>query len=85
MSIDQLLDMRPSPNLSSYRTPIPGLYLTGAGTHPGGGISGLSGRNTARQILMDAHLVSRHTWQQIREQVALLRDALRAVRALRAS
>jgi beta-carotene ketolase (CrtO type) len=85
MSIDQLLDMRPSPNLSSYRTPIPGLYLTGAGTHPGGGISGLSGRNTARQILMDAHLVRRHTWQQIREQVALLRDALRAVRALRAS
>jgi beta-carotene ketolase (CrtO type) len=85
MSIDQLLDMRPSPNLSSYRTPIPGLYLTGAGTHPGGGISGLSGRNTARQILMDAHLVRRHTWQQIREQVALLRDALHAVRALRAS
>lgn len=85
MSIDQLLDMRPSPSLSRYRTPIPGLYLTGAGTHPGGGISGLSGRNTARQILVDAHLMRRRTYEQIREQVALLRDALRAVRALRAS
>jgi beta-carotene ketolase (CrtO type) len=84
MSIDQLLDMRPSPSLSRYRTPIPGLYLTGAGTHPGGGISGLSGRNTARQILKDARLARRFSYQQIREQVALLRDALRAVRALRA-
>ena len=85
MSIDQLLDMRPSPSLSRYRTPIPGLYLTGAGTHPGGGISGLSGRNTARQILIDAHLARRHTYAHVREQVALLRDAVRAVRALRAS
>lgn len=83
MSIDQLLDMRPSPSLSRYRTPIPGLYLTGAGTHPGGGISGLPGRNTARQILRDARLARRHPSQQIREQAALLRDALRAVRALR--
>jgi beta-carotene ketolase (CrtO type) len=85
MSIDQILNMRPTPSLSGYRTPIPGLYLTGAGTHPGGGISGLSGRNTARQILADAHLTRRHTYAQIRERVALLRDALRAVRALGAS
>jgi len=83
MSIDQLLDMRPSPSLSGYRTPIAGLYLTGAGTHPGGGISGASGRNTARCILSDGR---RMKWsrQEVRAQMALLRDALRAAKALRA-
>ena len=85
MTIDQLLDMRPSPSLSDYRTPIKGLYLTGAGTHPGGGITGLPGRNTSRQVLKDVGLSKRFSTQQIKEQAALLRDALRAVRALRAS
>jgi phytoene dehydrogenase-like protein len=53
MSIDQMFFMRPALTLSHYRTPISGLYLTGASTHPGGGIMGASGRNTARIVLAD--------------------------------
>ena len=51
MSLDQLLSFRPSPSLSGYRTPIGGLFLTGAGTHPGGGVTGVPGRNTAAVVL----------------------------------
>jgi phytoene dehydrogenase-like protein len=46
--------LRPLPDLAGYRTPVPGLYLTGAGTHPGGGVAGASGRNTAHVVLADA-------------------------------
>jgi phytoene dehydrogenase-like protein len=49
-SIDQLFSMRPTLGWAQYRTPIDGLFLCGAGTHPGGGITGLSGRNAARVI-----------------------------------
>jgi len=45
--------MRPVPGWTRYRTPVPGLYLCGAGTHPGGGIAGGAGRLSARQILDD--------------------------------
>jgi beta-carotene ketolase (CrtO type) len=83
MSMDQLLDMRPTPSLSGYRTPLPGLYLTGAGTHPGGGIHGNPGRNCARRITADVGLSKRSSPHAVREQVALLRDGLRALRALR--
>jgi phytoene dehydrogenase-like protein len=51
MTLDQILFMRPVPECSRYRTPIEGLYLCGAGTHPGGGILGGPGRNAARVIL----------------------------------
>lgn len=51
MSIDQMFCMRPLPELSGYRTPVAGLWLTGASTHPGGGVFGASGRNTAHEIL----------------------------------
>ncbi|NJL05777.1 MAG: NAD(P)/FAD-dependent oxidoreductase [Chloroflexaceae bacterium] len=54
MSFDQMFFFRPLPELSSYRTPIKGLYLTGASTHPGGGVFGASGYNTARTVLDDA-------------------------------
>jgi phytoene dehydrogenase-like protein len=50
-SLDQLFTMRPVLGWAQYRTPIDGLYLCGAGTHPGGGITGLSGQNAAREIL----------------------------------
>jgi phytoene dehydrogenase-like protein len=50
-SLDQLFTMRPVLGYAQYRTPIDGLFLCGAGTHPGGGISGLSGRNAAREIV----------------------------------
>lgn len=49
----QNLHKRPIPQLANYRTPIGGLYLTGAGTHPGGGVWGAPGRNTAHEILAD--------------------------------
>lgn len=51
MSIDQLLMMRPTYEAAQYTTPIPGLYLCGAGCHPGGDITGAAGHNAAREIL----------------------------------
>ena len=53
MSIDQMFMLRPFLGMSSYRTHLKGLYLTGASTHPGGGIMGASGRNAARVVLKD--------------------------------
>jgi phytoene dehydrogenase-like protein len=53
MSLDQMFMLRPLPELAYYRTPVPGLYLTGAGTHPGGGVSGAAGRNAAQVVLAD--------------------------------
>jgi beta-carotene ketolase (CrtO type) len=53
MTIDQLFTLRPAPGFSRYRTPIPGLYLSGAGTHPGGGVHGMPGKLTAAAVLGD--------------------------------
>jgi phytoene dehydrogenase-like protein len=53
LSLDQVFTMRPLLGWARYRTPIRGLYLCGAGTHPGYGVSGLSGLNAAREILKD--------------------------------
>jgi phytoene dehydrogenase-like protein len=52
-ALDQLFSMRPVLGWAQYRTPIRGLYLCGAGTHPGGGITGGPGQNAAREILKD--------------------------------
>ncbi|NJR50088.1 MAG: NAD(P)/FAD-dependent oxidoreductase [Leptolyngbyaceae cyanobacterium CSU_1_3] len=51
MTLDQMVFFRPLPELANYKTPIEGLFLTGAGTHPGGSISGMPGRNCARVFL----------------------------------
>ena len=51
MSFDQMFIFRPTPELSDYTTPIQHLYLTGASTHPGGGIFAASGYNTAHVVL----------------------------------
>ncbi len=51
MSLDQLFFMRPRPGWARYRTPIAGLYLCGAGAHPGGGVMGAAGYNAAREVL----------------------------------
>jgi phytoene desaturase len=59
MSFDQMFFFRPLPELASYRTPIRGLYLTGASTHPGGGVFGASGYNTARVVLADRRRTQR--------------------------
>jgi phytoene dehydrogenase-like protein len=51
LSIDQMLMMRPTYEAAQYTTPLPGLYLCGAGCHPGGDITGAAGHNAAREIL----------------------------------
>lgn len=53
LSLEQLFFMRPVPGWSRYRTPVAGLYLCGAGAHPGGGVTGAPGHNAARQALRD--------------------------------
>jgi len=53
MAFDQLFTLRPVRGHADYRTPVEGLYLCGAGTHPGGGVTGANGRNCAREVLRD--------------------------------
>jgi phytoene dehydrogenase-like protein len=59
LSLDRLLCLRPVPGWGRYRTPIAGLYLAGAGAHPGGGVMGACGRNAAREALRDRGAVRR--------------------------
>jgi phytoene dehydrogenase-like protein len=54
LALDQFLMVRPVPGATRYASPLAGLYLCGAGTHPGGGIMGTAGRNAARAILARA-------------------------------
>jgi phytoene dehydrogenase-like protein len=56
VGLEHLFDARPLPGLGHYRTPIEGLYLCGAGSHPGGGVTGAPGHNAAHRILVDAGL-----------------------------
>jgi phytoene dehydrogenase-like protein len=53
MNVTQMFGLRPFLGMAGYRTHRRGLYLTGASTHPGGGIMGASGRNAARVVLSD--------------------------------
>jgi phytoene dehydrogenase-like protein len=53
LRLEQLFFMRPVAGWSQYRTPVDGLYLCGAGTHPGGGVTGAPGHNAAHQVLRD--------------------------------
>ncbi len=52
MSLNQLFCFRPVPGYADYGSPIRGLYLCGAAAHPGGGVTGIAGRNAAREILV---------------------------------
>src|SRR3546814_8431440 len=56
MSLDQLWSARPVLGNGGYRGPVKGLYMCGAGTHPGGGVTGAPGHNTAEVILRDRGL-----------------------------
>ncbi|MBN3896081.1 MAG: NAD(P)/FAD-dependent oxidoreductase [Nostoc sp. NOS(2021)] len=58
MTLDQMVFFRPLPEIANYKTPIDNLFLTGAGTHPGGSISGMPGRNCARVFLQAKHPIS---------------------------
>lgn len=53
LSLDQLFTFRPIVGWAQYRTPVHGLYLCGAGTHPGGSVTGASGANASRQVIRD--------------------------------
>jgi phytoene dehydrogenase-like protein len=54
LALDQFFWTRPVPSVAQYRAPVPGLYLCGAGCHPGGGVMGVAGRNAARQVAREA-------------------------------
>jgi phytoene dehydrogenase-like protein len=51
LAFDQFFMVRPVPGAAQHATPLPGLYLCGAGCHPGGGVIGTAGLNAARQVL----------------------------------
>ncbi|MFC4726686.1 phytoene desaturase family protein [Coralloluteibacterium thermophilus] len=53
LGADQLFSARPFLGQAAYRGALPGLYLCGSGSHPGGGVTGLPGRNAAREVLRD--------------------------------
>jgi phytoene dehydrogenase-like protein len=53
LTLDQLFSARPVLGYAAYRMPLPGLYLCGSGAHPGGGVTGVPGRNAAIEILRD--------------------------------
>ncbi len=53
LTLEYAFDARPLPNSGGYRTPVAGLYLCGAGTYPGGAVTGIPGRNAAHAIMED--------------------------------
>jgi phytoene dehydrogenase-like protein len=53
LHLDQIFALRPAPGHADHRMPVPGVYLCGSGAHPGGGVSGIPGRNAAQEILKD--------------------------------
>jgi phytoene dehydrogenase-like protein len=53
LSLDQMFSARPMLGYGNYRGPLPGLYMCGSGTHPGGGVTGAPGHNAAREIVAD--------------------------------
>ena len=59
LELDQLFSARPVLGHGAYRAPVAGLYLCGAGTHPGGGVTGAPGHNAAREILKDLRIKGR--------------------------
>jgi phytoene dehydrogenase-like protein len=68
MALDQMFSLRPAMGASAYRTPVEGLYLCGAGTHPGGGVSGAPGRNAAHTVLAGRRRLPRLRYRSTRRQ-----------------
>jgi len=60
LALDQFLMLRPVPHASQYSTPVNGLFLCGAGSHPGGGVSGSAGRNAAHAVLGQKAVEEQH-------------------------
>jgi len=61
LDIGQIFSARPILGNAAYRGPIPGLYMCGSGTHPGGGVTGAPGHNAAHEILRDLKFRRRKT------------------------
>jgi hypothetical protein len=53
VGLENLFSARSAPGGENYRTPVEGLYLCGAGVHPGGGVTGAPGHNAAKRVLAD--------------------------------
>ena len=53
MGLSNVFSLRPAAGFANYRTPVKGLYLCGAATHPGGGVMGACGWNAAKEMLKD--------------------------------
>jgi phytoene dehydrogenase-like protein len=83
MTLDQMFGFRPVAALSNYRTPIEGLYLSGAGVHPGGGLHGIPGHNTAHVVLEDLGYVRSATGLGLGKRIEKLRNMLGAFMKLR--
>ncbi|HSG13822.1 MAG TPA: NAD(P)/FAD-dependent oxidoreductase [Gaiellaceae bacterium] len=66
LSIDQMFSLRPVPGYADHRTPVEGLYLCGSGTHPGGGVMAVPGRNAAMTVLGDARREQRRARLRLR-------------------
>jgi len=64
MAVDQMFSFRPIPGYGDYRTPIRGLYLCGGGTHPGGGVTGVPGRNCAQVVGRDRKRGRLRFWER---------------------
>ena len=58
----KLLVFRPAPELSRYRAPVRGLYVTGASVHPGGAVHGMGGLGAARALLSDRRV---RPWRRV--------------------
>ncbi len=61
--LDQMAFMRPTPALAQYATPVDGLYLCGAGTHPGGGVMAAGGHNAAKRVLKDRRTLTERAFK----------------------
>jgi beta-carotene ketolase (CrtO type) len=83
MTLDQLFGYRPTPALCNFRTPIEDLYLSGSGVHPGGGLNGIPGYNTAQVVLGDLGYASSISSRGLGDRIGKLGDLLRAFMKLR--
>lgn len=84
MTVDQSLSFRPAVGLHRYKTPVAGLFLSGSGTHPGGGVTGMPGYNAAGTVLANRGTRDRPGAQPLRARVRGLAGAARALRKLEA-
>jgi len=80
LTLDQMLGWRP-PGAAGHRSPLPWLYLSGAGTHPGGGLSGAPGKNAAEVVMTD--VTGRRSRQSGGGRLASIKAAIELYRLMR--